>query len=182
MNLLLRNIKIKTYLVALISISFLCFISCDFILSKNEENSIKNKIVKTYKDEAKLLVKASINNLDIIKLSKSLTKETTLKSVDHLAIKLEKSHLEILESYNKIANDKLISVPNYSNLKLEESTESISSRLRLIISKINKQIDLLNNLKTTSRNEDILELTDNVQSILKTNKIKTENVLNHLII
>lgn len=173
----------KLYAVALISISFLAFISCNFVLNNSDELATKNDIVNTFKDEAKFLVKASKQNLDIIKLSKIIRKETNNKTIDQLTVKLEKSHLEILKAYNEIAEEKMISIPNYSNLKLnnnDDIKENIPSHLNLIISKINEQIDLLKHLNSNSKN--LKEITENIQSVLINNRKQTESILKNLII
>lgn len=173
----------KLYAAALISISFLVFISCNFVLNNSDELTTKNDIVNTFKDEAKFLVKASKQNLDIIKLSKIIRKETNNKTIDQLTVKLEKSHLEILKAYNEIAEEKMISIPNYSNLKLnndDDIKENIPSHLNLIVSKINEQIELLKHLNSNSEN--LKEITENIQSVLINNRKQTESILKNLII
>ncbi|AJR05022.1 hypothetical protein [Siansivirga zeaxanthinifaciens] len=88
-----------------------------------------------------------------------------------------------MKAYNEIAEEKMISIPNYSNLKLnnnDDIKENIPSHLNLIVSKINEQIDLLKHLNSNSEN--LKEFTENIQSVLINNRKQTESILKNLII
>src|SRR5690606_38802891 len=125
MKIFLKMLK----LIVLSVIIILTQYSCDYILEKNNNDryeipSTAQTRIDIYKREAKLLLKASKNNLDILELCETLRKIDTQNSVSHLTSKLEKTHCEILENYGALAEDELISIPTY--IKKEDKIKSIT--------------------------------------------------------
>src|SRR5690606_21265440 len=131
--------------------------SCDYIIEKNDSDYEISSNAKTkiniYKREAKLLLKASKNNLDILELCETIINVDTQNSVSYLTSKLEKVHFEISKNYDDIANDKLISIPRYTKIdamfkeiKGVEQATFIESNLKLILNKTEAQIQLLDTL------------------------------------
>src|SRR5690606_35809868 len=156
MKIFLKMLK----LIVLSVIIILTQYSCDYILEKNNNDkyeipSTAQTRINIYKREAKLLLKASKNSLDILELCETLRKIDTQNSVSHLTNKLEKTHCEILENYDALAEDELISIPTY--IKKEDRVKSITglnneaynneayieSNLKLILNKTETQIRLL---------------------------------------
>lgn len=168
----------------------LSLFSCNYILENNKDEIDKiNKEqhrINTNKEEAKLLVQVSKNNIAILELSEIIKDFETDKHIKVLAESLEKTHFEISKNYNDLAREKLISIPNYTNvnydIELKEVTNEpyIESNLKLILTKIMKQIRLLDTLSQITNNVEfkILAVRDNY--LLKRNANKIEITLSRL--
>ncbi|WP_111309115.1 hypothetical protein [Confluentibacter sediminis] len=179
-------------LILLSVFATLTLISCNYILEntkqKNEIINEKQSRVYIHKQEAKLLLNASRNNLDILELCEDLKSVDTQNSIGHLTERLEKTHFEISKNYNELAEKKLISIPSYENInnvnKLELKNIDIDSfiqnKLKLILNKTDTQIQLLNALGKTTDNIEfkVLAVTDTHK--LKSNINKIETTLNKL--
>ena len=102
--------------IALWTFITLSHTSCDYIIERNpigyEISESAKKRINVYKDEAKLLLKASTHNLDILKLCDVIKSVDTQNSVEHLTNRLESVHFEISRKYDDLAEDKLISIPS----------------------------------------------------------------------
>lgn len=179
-------------LIVLSVIIILTQYSCDYILEKNNNDkyeipSTAQTRINIYKREAKLLLKASKNSLDILELCETLRKIDTQNSVSHLTNKLEKTHCEILENYDALAEDELISIPTY--IKKEGRVKSITglnneayieSNLKLILNKTETQIRLLDDLGNVTDNVNFKLLVIKDTHKLKLNIDKIEMTLNSL--
>lgn len=188
MNISLNNLK----LVVLTVLAF-TQTSCDEILGKQDNyesygisGSAKSR-VNIYKSESQLLLKASENNLDILKLCKDINAADTLDRVKSLTEVIEKVHLQIAKNYEAIAEKKLISIPSY----IEENTilnneyptsysGSIEENLHFILNKTKTQMKLLDALGDITDNVDfkILVIKDSLQ--LNSNVGKLEITLNRM--
>ncbi|WP_100616040.1 hypothetical protein [Confluentibacter citreus] len=164
-------------------IAALTLISCNYILENNEhKNDIVSDIqtrISIYKKEAELLLSVSRNNLDILELCKAIKYVDTLNNMAHITEGLETTHFEISKNYKKLAEEKLISIPNYLNINSEfeikdiDNNEFIEKKLELILNKIEAQIQLLDTLGKITNNvefkilaiKDTHELKSNIQSI-----------------
>ncbi len=173
----------------------LTLMSCNYILEntkqKNEIISEKQSRINIHKQEAKLLLNASRNNLDILELCEAIKYVDTQNSMSHLTERLEKTHFEISKNYNELAEKKLISIPSYENINKDNELELlelknidndafIENKLKLILNKIDTQIQLLNALGKTTDNIEfkVLAVTDTHK--LKSNINKIETALNRL--
>ncbi|PKQ46100.1 hypothetical protein [Confluentibacter flavum] len=168
----------------------LTLISCNYILENDkDENDIVSDIqtrINIYKKEAELLLSVSKNNLDILELCEAIEYVDTLDNVAHLTERLEQTHIEISNNYKKLAEDKLISIPNYINISNEfelknvDDNEFIEKKLKIILNKIKTQIRLLETLGKTTNNVEfkVLAVRDTHELISNTNKI--ESALNKL--
>ncbi|TYP98174.1 hypothetical protein C7447_103344 [Tenacibaculum adriaticum] len=182
-----RNKLTITGLVA-VALVITNFNSCDsFIKSKKCEVIKTSRIernILTYKDEAKLLVMASKNNLDVIELCKIIEKEETDKIVVNLVEQIKDEHIEIFEKYNEVALENVISIPNYPDIKQGErafsNTDDLEVNLKLLSNKINNQIELLEKLSDTTDNLDFKELATWTNNTLKENLNKTTETLTEL--
>jgi hypothetical protein len=175
----------------LIVFTALSLVSCNYILKNNksknnitDEKAIRIRI-SIHKEEARLLVKAYKNNLDIIELCETLKEVETENPYKQLAENLEETHFEISKNYNDLAREELILIPlyHYSNVNSLEKTalendDFIETGLKLILSKINKQLKLLDTLAETTTNVEFKVLTVKDNYILKSNIDKIENSLN----
>jgi hypothetical protein len=186
----IKAVLIMTLAICFISVSLT---SCDWIINKKDNNQsitgINQTRIDTNKDEAKLLVLASQNNLDIIELCQVIKDAETKNEIKHLADELEKTHTKIFNEFKDLAQEKLISIPRHSNIDTEIvnttinekiKNEFIEENLELIAEKINKQIELLNKLSKTTNNKEFRELSKKANSILTSNLVKTEVTLNKL--
>lgn len=137
--------------------------------------------IKTYKNEAKLLVMATQNNLDVIELCQIIKHTEKKTSVKKLAIDLEVTHKKIFIAYEDLAEVKLISIPKQSSIidSLDYKSHNISTNenLNLITKKINKQIELLNELSKTTNSKDFGDLSTKANSVLKLKLAKTKATL-----
>lgn len=166
------------------------FISCNYILennkNKNEAISEIRTRISIHKQEAKLLLSISRNNLDILELCESIKYVDTQKNVIQLIEKLKKTHFEISKSYSKLAEEKLISIPNYMSINNEFELQDIDSdafiekKLKLILNKIVTQIKLLETLGKITNNLDFEVLVMKDTQTLKSNSNKIESALNRL--
>lgn len=186
--------KVFLSMVKLILLSVLIIItqySCDYILEKQfgkyDVSNNSQARINTYKREAKLLLKASENNLDIIELCETLKQVDTQNNVTHLTKILEETHLGISKNYQAMAEDKLISVPRYTGISTEASAirdlnskAFIETYLKLILNKTETQIQLLGALGSVTNNIDfkVLVIKDTLK--LKSNIDKIEIALNTL--
>lgn len=165
-------------------------ISCNYILENNKyKNDIVSDIqtkINIYKKEAELLLSVSRNNLDIIELCEDIKHVDTLNKVARLTERLEKTHFEISKNYNKLAEEKLISIPTYISInnafefRNVENNAFIEKKLKLIINKTETQIQLLNTLGKITNNVEFKVLAIKDTHTLKSNINKIENTLNRL--
>lgn len=164
--------------------------SCDYIIEKNRigyeiSDSAKTRI-SIYKNEAKLLLKASTNNLDILRLCEVIKSVDTQNTVTHLTNRLESVHFEISRKYDDLAEDKLISIPRYTRSDMELSIEHedlevfIASNLKAILNKTESQIELLQTLGNVTDNIDFKILVINDTKKLNSNIQEIERTLNML--
>lgn len=156
-----------TLLLVLIVVTMFLFKNKPFELIKdnNTEGLFSNDInvtrVEASIEEARLLVKTSKNNLNILQLCETINQVDTENKVRGLTENLKNTHVEISKNYNELAEEKLISIPKYININNQiEITDSdkregyIRSKLKMILSKINNQIKQLDTLA---------DITDNVE-------------------
>lgn len=181
----------KMIMPMLMVIVALSLISCNYILENNNKKSeqLNKKLsrIETNKEEAKLLLKASENNLDILELCEEIKETGTSKNIMILAKNIEKTHIEISKNYNELAREKLISIPNKSGsslfkkhkAKIDNGIYTVEN-LKLIVNKINNQIELLNTLSKITNNVEfkVLAIRDNFK--LNYSKTKIENALSEL--
>lgn len=176
--------------IALWTFITLSHTSCDYIIERNPigyeiSESAKTRI-NVYKDEAKLLLKASTNNLDILKLCEVIKRVDTQNSVGHLTDRLENVHFEISRKYDDLAEDKLISIPSYTRSDMELSIEHedlevfIASNLKAILDKTENQIELLQALGNVTNNIDFKVLVIKDTKKLNSNVQEIERTLNML--
>ncbi|WP_046755431.1 hypothetical protein [Kordia jejudonensis] len=184
-----RNIFIVTSLalIALVSVSFN---SCEyFIKSENSENIQKSKSnnnITTGQSEAKLLVQASKNNLDVIELCSIIEDVSSDDEVKNLVEEIKNEQLKVLETYSKVASENVISLPRYTNMSFEDITKlndslDLELHLKLLSKKIHKQKDLLNKLSDTTNNEDFKELVQSANDVLEESfdkSVQTLEILN----
>lgn len=165
--------------------------SCNFMLENKKTNSnvistLNEEIININKNEAKILVKASQNNLDIIKLCQFIEDTKAKKDIKNLAKDIESTHVKIFKSYKKVAYENLISIPKYSNIETEilkadfVKDSIIVNKLDLISNKINNQIKLLNTLSKTTDNDELIKFSEKTNTILKLKLDETENTISKL--
>ena len=177
----------------LLMFTALSLASCDQILkidkSKNniaDEKAIRIRISNN-KEEARLLVKAYKNNLDILELCETIKEAETENPYKQLAENLEETHSKISKNYYNLAREELILIPlyHYSNVNsLEkivlENDAFIEFSLKQILNKINKQVKLMDTLAETTDNVEFKVLTVKDNYMLKSNINKIENTLDEL--
>ena len=181
------SISIKT--LTLLSAVAVILFSCNYIIKQNnyDEFAQLNSRININKEEAKLLVKASKNNLDILELCETIKVTETEDTIKQLASNLEETHTEILENYKELAREKLISIPNNTYFDYspditnkQYDAEFAEASLKQILNKIDKQMQILDTLSNTSDNSEFKVLAIRDQHVLKLNKTKIENTLSHL--
>lgn len=173
------------FIVLMIGLSFN---SCQELIKnkglENKKTEATNQEIKTNQNEAKLLVMLSKDNQDVIQLSKSLQKIVEKDSVLKLAKKIEKTHLEIAKEFNKLATNKLITIPNHSELIIEETTdidqEAKLNALNELKSKIKNQLYLLNKLDETTKSEEFKLLIAKADTKINESLNKTKHIISNL--
>ena len=173
------------FIVLMIGLSFN---SCQELIKnkglENKKTEATEQEIKTNQNEAKLLVMLSKDNQDVIQLSKSLQKIAEKDSVLKLAKKIEKTHLEIAKEFNKVATNKLITIPNHSELIIEEITdidqEAKLNALNELKSKIKNQIYLLNKLDETTKSKEFKLLIVKADTKINESLNKTKHIISNL--
>ena len=187
MKITVNKPKITSFLFIILIV--LNFNSCDIFIKNNEAEKAKaskiDKNISMDKSEAKLLVMASQDNLDLIEFCEILEEKKADDIVKDLVIEIKEEQILILDKYHKIALDNVISIPNYSDLKLEEKkvlikTDNVEDHLKLLSIKINNQIELLEKLSDTTNNSEFKKLAQFAYSALKSNLTKTNKTLKTL--
>ena len=182
-----NTLKLGSFIV----FTSLTLISCNYIFENKKDRieKINEKItrININKKEAKLLLEASKNNIDILELCERIKDFEPENNIKNLIENFEKKHFEILNNYNDLATEKLISIPSYSNFNSgiemteTDSTVFIKSGLEKILGRINKQIITLDTLAKTTNNVDFKVLTIKNNYILKSNINKIKTTLKELI-
>lgn len=179
--------KIKVKLIVSV-FTVLTLISCDYIIERNEFSAKSQTRISIDKKEAKLLLKASKNNIDILELCEDIEYVDTQKNVEYLTNKLEETHFEIAKNYNKLAEEKLISIPKYMRINNEfqevkninNNKVLIKNKLKLILNKAEVQIQLLDTLGNITDNVEFKVLAIKDTHLLKSNINRIEVTLNKL--
>ncbi len=163
--------------------------SCDqLIKNKNlETKKIENQkqAISDNKNEAKLLLMLSKDNQVVIKLSKALQKVINKDSNVKLAKTIEKTHLEIADDLYDVATDKLISIPNYSELAFNKAIIDINqtnkiAALKKLKSKIDNQLFLLDKLYKVTNSKEFKTVLVEADSKITDSLNKTKNLINDL--
>lgn len=180
-NTYIQNITGLALLVVVMSFS-----SCEHFIKSERAETIKvaksNEAILTQKNEAKLLVMASKNNLDVIKLCTIIEDEKIDENVKSLVEEIKNEQLTILAKYNELASENVISIPRYSTLAYEEivklkDSEDLEVHLELLSTKIYNQKDFLDKLSDTTDNSEFKELAQFANTTLKGSLNKTEKTL-----
>lgn len=185
----LKNRRFTVVLFFTVLLIALSFNSCDeFIKSKsqqNKETEQTQQTISTNKNEAKLLLMLSKDNQDVIHLSKKLQHVVTKDSAVALIKKIEETHIEIAEAFNTVATNKLISIPNYSeispsNVVLDSSEENKIKALQKLEAIIDNQLFLLDKLSKTTNSKTFKNLIVTTDSKINDSLIRTKNIINTL--
>lgn len=185
----LKNRRFTVVLFFTVLLIALSFNSCDeFIKSKSQQNKeIKQtqQTIATNKNEAKLLLMLSKDNQDVIHLSKKLQHVVTKDSAVALIKKIEETHIEIAEAFNTVATNKLISIPNYSeispsNVVLDNSQENKVKALQKLKAIIDNQLFLLDKLSKTTNSKTFKNLIVKADSKINDSLTRTKNIINTL--
>lgn len=177
-----RRLSVLFLLVTVIIISF---ISCNKLIKNNNSETVEQKqtieAINNSKKEAKLLLMLSKDNQDAIKLSQILQNKLAKDSIAELAKNIEETHVYVAKYYNNMASEKLISIPNYSelskNVTKENNEINIAKQLKL---RIDHQLYLLEQLSQTTKNKDFKIMVNYTNSKLKNSLSKTNNIINNL--
>ncbi|MFB9057411.1 hypothetical protein ACFFU9_11735 [Mariniflexile ostreae] len=162
-------------------------LSCQHVFENrnmyNTDKAISNRnVLDANKRNAKLLVIASQNSLDIIGLCQSIEEAESEKAIEKLVMDLEKTQLEIFTVYKALAQNKMISVPKYPiaiDCNINDEVGFVENNLSLIIEKIKKQIQVLDTLSNTA-NSDFSRLSRTINPILKSKLAETQNTIGTL--
>ncbi|PKG50755.1 MULTISPECIES: hypothetical protein [Olleya] len=185
----LKNRRFTVVLFFTVLLIALSFNSCDeFIKSKsqqNKETEQTQQTIATNKNEAKLLLMLSKDNQDVIHLSKKLQHVVTKDSAVALIKKIEETHIEIAEAFNTVATNKLISIPNYSeispsNIVLDSSQENKIKALQKLKAIIDNQLFLLDKLSKTTNSKTFKKLIVKADSKINDSLTRTKNIINTL--
>jgi hypothetical protein len=185
----LKNRRFTVVLFFTVLLIALSFNSCDeFIKSKSQQNKeIKQtqQTIATNKNEAKLLLMLSKDNQDVIHLSKKLQHVVTKDSAVALIKKIEETHIEIAEAFNTVATNKLISIPNYSeispsNVVLDNSQENKVKALQKLKAIIDNQLFLLDKLSKTTNSKTFKNLIVKADLKINDSLTRTKNIINTL--
>ncbi|QHI34992.1 hypothetical protein IMCC3317_03380 [Kordia antarctica] len=183
--------KSNTYIQKITGLAIVTFIvmnfnSCEYFVRSDKAETIRtaesNEAISIQKNEAKLLVMASKNNLDVIKLCTIIEDEKVDENVKNLVEEIKNEQLTILAKYNELASENVISIPRYSTLKYEEimtlkDSEGLEDHLKLLSTKIYNQQNFLDKLSDTTDNSEFKEMAQFANNTLKKSLNKTEKTL-----
>lgn len=183
-----KNRRLTVLFFFIVLMIGLSFNSCQELIKnkglENKKTEATEQEIKTNQNEAKLLVMLSKDNQDVIQLSKSLQKIAEKDSVLKLAKKIEKTHIEIAKEFNKVATNKLITIPNHSELIIEEITdidqEAKLNALNELKSKIKNQLYLLNKLDETTKSKEFKLLIVKADTKINESLNKTKHIISNL--
>ncbi|WP_299250275.1 hypothetical protein [uncultured Lacinutrix sp.] len=183
-----KNRRLTVLFFFIVLMIGLSFNSCQELIKnkglENKKTEATKEEIKTNQNEAKLLVMLSKDNQDVIQLSKSLQKIAEKDSVLKLAKKIEKTHIEIAKEFNKVATNKLITIPNHSELIIEETTdvdqEAKLNALNELKSKIKNQLYLLNKLDETTKSKEFKLLIVKADTKINESLNKTKHIISNL--
>ena len=185
----LKNRRFTVVIFFTVLLIALSFNSCDeFIKSKSQQNKEieqTQQTIATNKNEAKLLLMLSKDNQDVIHLSKKLQHVVTKDSAVALIKKIEETHIEIAEAFNTVATNKLISIPNYSeispsNVIVDSSQENKIKALQKLKAIIDNQLFLLDKLSKTTNSKTFKKLIVKADSKINDSLTRTKNIINTL--
>lgn len=185
----LKNRRFTVIIFFSILMIVFSFNSCDELIKnrsqKQQEIEAKNEIVNTNKTQAKLLLMLSKDNQDVIKLSKRLQQIITKDSIAQLAKTIENTHIKIAQDFSEVASDKLISIPNYSEVSIIKPLDSSSlnnkiKTLKQLRAKIDNQLFLLEKLSKTTNSEEFKDILSETDTKVNKSLDKTNNILNNL--
>lgn len=168
------RINKKTHAV-LILITILTLYSCNYIVNKNDKNekSLKTSVerVNTSKEQAKLLVNTSKNVIEVIDICEIVENSKLDKSKKTIITNLKKKHIKILDEIKLASSAIMVSVPYNNNKSTQKLNDKLvfEEKIEMIQSKVIKQRELVNSLKSSSSNKIILELTDSIMPLIDTN-------------
>lgn len=172
--------------IIFITITAVSLNSCEFFIesekAKASMETATNKAIKIQKSEAKILVKASRYSLDIIKLCKIIELEDIAEHVKTTIGEVKNQQLIILQKYDKVAAENIISIPKYSDLEYREVKRAIDAdglgvHLELLNEKISSQKKLVKKLSDKTSNADFKALALHTNLILEKGIDKIEETL-----
>ena len=166
----------------------LLVVRCDFKKDRNEQIDVYDIIdstrVSTHKDEARLLVSATKRNLEVMELLKLIQTNKVDTIAKKRTSKLVNIHINILNYYTEIAQKNLISIPKFANLGYDtiivDETTELLKYTDLLVDKIDQQLELTNQIVSTSRKSDFKVMAFETREYLKQNLKETQLLLDDL--
>ncbi|QTD36495.1 hypothetical protein JL193_10070 [Polaribacter batillariae] len=187
------NVKKKILISSLLSIFMFVAISLSTVScntnhnSKTEEDNAANKEAKINKSqkEAKLLVLASKNYINLINYSNYIKSKTTItKKTKSFLESFEANLNERFNHLKELSKHELVLLPNTTKtsfLDKKKTTEEVEINQNVYLTelntKINDQIDLMNKLSEESNKISISIFASEAEDFLKENKRNIENII-----
>ncbi len=170
--------------VFLLAFVFFTLISCDFVFEKNNKASGKQRteIIESYKDDAKLLVKATQVNLDVVELIDVVKETVTDPAIKDIVYKLEKDQLKVFDIYKQSANENVISIPKTKDIKAYKDSLSLREAVNEISTKIDYQLEALKQLKATSKDSKFKMLASDAEKILQESLNKSQKLRSYVVV
>lgn len=185
----LKTRRFTILILLVITTIGLSFNSCDELIKnkdkEKQEQEQKNKSITNNKNEAKLLLMLSKDNHEVIKLSKTLQQIITKDSIADLVKTIEKTHINIAKEFSEVASDKLISIPNYTEVTMQQTIDQDNlnykiQTLKKLRAKIDNQLYLLEKLSKTTNSKDFQNILSETDSKINKSLNKADNILNNL--
>ncbi len=179
--------KKTTYNLILFLAGINIFTSCEYIIKKDRHSTKKTASVRNDKLKAKLLVRATQQNLNTIALCRILENVNTDPKTKNAIHTIIDKQVEMYENLQSIAKENLVLVAispkiqpvDTEVLKNEEAAKD--DFLLEIQQNLDIQKDILDSLTTTSSNKDIvLEVAKDSVEKLRTSIEVTECTLENL--
>lgn len=169
----------------LIIVSIVTLYSCDYFVSKkdNEKNkeNVVNENILINQEQAKLLVNTSKKVLETIDLCKDF-EETELEEEKKVKIaKIREQQELILNEIKTISNQVMVSVPisvEKNNILSVTELSDVNLKLYQLNNNVLSQKDLIINLKKNSLDDTIVSFSENVLPVIDENINLSKELLN----
>lgn len=169
--------------IILIIVSIVTLYSCDYFVSKkdNEKNkkNVVNENILINQEQAKLLVNTSKKVLEIIDLCRNFEKTEIEEEKKVKIAKIREQQEHILKEIKNISNQVMVSVPSTVDKKQNVSELSdVNLKLYQLNSNVISQKELIINLKKNSLDDTIVSFSENILPVIDQNINLSQELLN----
>ena len=171
----MQRISRKQHLI-LIVITILVICSCNFIVNRDDEqtkSAIESKErIALDKEQANLLVTTSTTAIEVIGICNVVENADVNQTKKEAIANLKEQQKEILSEIKTIAPSLMITVPSNVQERIDNlniNKEKVNFEFNRIDTKVKKQKELVTKLNNKSKNDRVLDLTEEILPIIDNN-------------